>query len=93
MRLSLLAILVPLAALPLAMPAHAQDPGACVGSECDEGHLACVTGVHPRFDVCATEPVIHCYPIDYFDETVGPVRIHAGGCGAQVYAFGRPILP
>jgi hypothetical protein len=93
MKLSLVLATLMLATLGAATPAAAQDPGACVGSACPPGYLACVTGVDPRLDFCVVEPVIHCYPIQYFDETVGPVRATAGGCGAQVWAFGRPLLP
>lgn len=94
MKLSLLLATSLLAVLPLAAtPAQAQDPGVCVGSACPDGYLACAVGVHPFFDVCVVEPILHCYPVQYLDETVGPVRATAGGCGAQVYAFGRPLLP
>lgn len=86
-----LAALVALAALALPGATLAQTgPGACVGSACPGGHLACVTnGVDPRLDFCVVQP--ECSQVVWFDERVGPYHVWASGCAIHVQYEGDEL--
>ena len=81
---------VPVAAATLAVP----EPGACVGAACPPGMLACVTGVPPWHDVCLVRPLVNCLPVTWLDETIGPLHVMLGGCGAHAELHdGLVVLP
>ena len=75
------------------LPAPAAAQGACVGSYCPPGTLACVDPGHPALGFCVVDPILICPPYQILEEEVGPVRVTAGGCGVRVWVFGHPILP
>ncbi|HEX2022649.1 MAG TPA: hypothetical protein VHH36_08040 [Candidatus Thermoplasmatota archaeon] len=78
---SVLSLLL-LGALASTTTATAHDPGACVGSLCPSGALACVVGVDPRLDVCVPEP--DCFAVVWLDERVGPLHVWGSGCAVHV---------